>query len=217
MQLIDKLGKRPTFLMVGTIEPRKSHAQALAAFEVLWKRGIDANLVIVGKQGWMVEALIDRLRDHPERDRRLFWLQQIDDAFLTSVYDASSCLILASRGEGFGLPIIEAAHRKLPLVLRDIPVFREVAGEHAMYFEGLEASDLAHALEDWLHLHAAGDHPRSENIRFLSWKESTRQLIDVLLDEHGGAAGAQAGAAMPPAGDVTAPAVSDGSGHRRSA
>ena len=53
-----KLSERPTFLMVGTIEPRKGQAQTLKAFELLWRQGVDINLVIVGKQGWMMESLI---------------------------------------------------------------------------------------------------------------------------------------------------------------
>ena len=54
----------PIFLVVGTVEPRKGHAQALAAFEQLWARGLEAELVIVGKQGWMVEKTVERMRGH---------------------------------------------------------------------------------------------------------------------------------------------------------
>ena len=43
-------GDRPTFLMVGTVEPRKGHALVLDAFEQLWDNGLDVNLCIVGKQ-----------------------------------------------------------------------------------------------------------------------------------------------------------------------
>jgi glycosyltransferase involved in cell wall biosynthesis len=120
--------------MVGTLEPRKGHQQALAACEQLWADGVDANQVIVGKQGWMVEALVERMTHHAELNRRLFWLDGISDEFLEQVYAASACLIAASYGEGFGLPLIEAAQHKLPIVARDIPVFREVAGSHAHYF-----------------------------------------------------------------------------------
>ena len=85
-----ELASRPTFLTVGTIEPRKGHAQVLDAFELLWKEGVDANLVIVGKQGWMVEALAKRLRSHPERNKCLFWLEGISDEYLENLYAAST-------------------------------------------------------------------------------------------------------------------------------
>ena len=63
-----------------------------------------------------------------------------------------SCLISPSEGEGFGLPLIEAAQHATPIIARDIPVFREVAGDHAFYFDGLEASALADAIHQWLAL-----------------------------------------------------------------
>src|SRR3546814_20205534 len=95
--------------MVGTLEPRKAHAQAIAAFESLWARGTDIALVIVGKLGWRVDGLPDRLRRHPEFGKRLFWLEGISDEFLEQLYARTSFLLGASEGEGFGLPLIEAA------------------------------------------------------------------------------------------------------------
>lgn len=133
-ELLTKLSAAPTFLAVGTIEPRKSHELVLDAFENLWSKDLDYLFVIVGKQGWMVENLVDRIRDHPEFDRRLIWLDGVSDEFLDELYRASDYLIAASRGEGFGLPLIEAAQRETPVIARDIPVFREVAGDWATFF-----------------------------------------------------------------------------------
>ncbi|HEY8555421.1 MAG TPA: glycosyltransferase family 1 protein, partial [Burkholderiales bacterium] len=179
--LLEQLAARPSFLMVGTIEPRKGHRQTLAAFEMLWTRGIDVNLVVVGKQGWHVEDLIERLRAHPEHNRRLHWLEGVSDEYLDKLYQTADCLIAASEGEGFGLPLIEAARRGLALLARDIPVFREVAGDHAAYFDGLEGADLAAAIENWLALYAAGKHPRSDAMPWMSWRESTRRLLEFVL------------------------------------
>ena len=55
-ETLGSFAARPSFLMVGTIEPRKGHAQTLGAFEWLWQSGHELNLIIVGKQGWMVET-----------------------------------------------------------------------------------------------------------------------------------------------------------------
>jgi glycosyltransferase involved in cell wall biosynthesis len=175
--VLDSLGARASFLMVGTVEPRKGHAQVLAAFELLWHQGISANLVIVGKQGWMVDLLADKLRRHPELGEHLFWLKGISDEYLEKVYAVSGCLIAASEGEGFGLPLIEAVQHKLPIIARDIPVFREVAGEHAFYFCGLEPVDLANAISGWLGLNSKGLAPKSDEMPWLTWRESARQLI----------------------------------------
>ncbi|WP_413700396.1 glycosyltransferase [Psychromonas sp. KJ10-10] len=96
-----------TFLMVGTIEPRKGHTIALDAIEALWRNGNNIALIIVGKAGWNNDILIDRLRNHKELNKRLFWLEGISDEYLDIVYKQASCLIASSEGEGFGLPLIE--------------------------------------------------------------------------------------------------------------
>lgn len=180
-QVLAALAERPSFLMVGTVEPRKGHKQVLGAFEQLWQSCVDVNLVIVGKQGWQVEGLVRLLRAHPELNSRLFWLEGISDEYLEKVYAASTCLVAASYGEGFGLPLIEAAQHRLPIIARDIPVFREVAGDHAYYFDATTPEGLAQSLKSWLDLYRQGIHPASDGMPWLTWKESAARLINVIL------------------------------------
>jgi glycosyltransferase involved in cell wall biosynthesis len=127
------LGARPTFLMVGTLEPRKGHVDGLDACDALWRNGVDANLVIAGRRGWMTDALAARLKRHPERDQRLFWLEDVDDAELHALYAGSTALLALSHGEGYGLPLVEAARHGLPVFARDLPVFREVLGDYPCF------------------------------------------------------------------------------------
>ena len=181
--LLSVFSARPTFLMVGTIEPRKGQMQTLRAFEKLWSNGVNANLVMLGRSGWNVELLSEILRIHPERNKHLFWLEGASDEFLEQVYANSTCLIAASEGEGFGLPLIEAAQHKLPIIARDIPVFREVAGDHAFYFSGLEPDVLAGAVQDWLARNNEGQAPQSIDMPWLTWKQSAQNLLDVVLGQ----------------------------------
>jgi len=176
-KVLSTLKQRKTFLIVSTIEPRKAHAQVLEAFELLWSSGADVNLVIVGKQGWMVDDVCEKLRAHPELNHRLFWLEGISDEYLEKVYAASTCLIAASYGEGFGLPLIEAAQHGLPILARDIPVFREVACEHAAYFKAETPSELAAAINSWLADYQKNNHPKSSGMNYLTWKESAAMLL----------------------------------------
>lgn len=178
--ILAALKATPSFLMVGTVEPRKGHAQTLAAFELLWAQDIDINLVIVGKRGWLVDKLVNSVRQHPELNKRLFWLEGISDEYLEKVYAVSACLIAASEGEGFGLPLIEAAQHKKPIIARDMPVFREVAGTHAFYFSGIAHENLAAAITSWLVLKKRDEHPRSEGMHCLTWRESAFQLKEQL-------------------------------------
>jgi glycosyltransferase involved in cell wall biosynthesis len=177
--ILEKLSSRPSFLMVGTLEPRKGHRQALDAFELLWTDGIDANLVIVGAKGWMMDDLVDRLCKHAERDSRLFWLKGISDEMLEKIYRTARALLVASEAEGFGLPLVEAAQYGLPIIARDISIFREVAGDHAYYFSGGDPKAISNALRDWQSLGDAV--PASTGIRSFTWHQSSRQLLDVVL------------------------------------
>jgi len=179
-EVLESLAVIPSFLLVGTLEPRKGHLQTLAAFEQLWQRGVNVNLVIVGKEGWFSDGLVKRLRNHAERNQRLFWLEGISDEYLGLVYVQCQCLIAASEGEGFGLPLIEAAQHELAIIARDIPVFREVAGEFATYFNGMSADALSTAVEDWLKLDAQGLAPSSKGMPWLTWRQSTENLIHLL-------------------------------------
>jgi glycosyltransferase involved in cell wall biosynthesis len=181
--VLNLIGTRPSFLMVGTIEPRKGHAQVLEAFQQLWQAGYDVNLVIVGKQGWMMESLIERIRVHPELNQRLFCLKGISDEYLEKIYAASTCLIAASFGEGFGLPLIEAAQHKLPIIARDIPVFREVAKEHAYYFSGRSPEEIAASIKDWIILYKQQAYPTSEKLPWLTWKKSAAQLMNIMINK----------------------------------
>jgi glycosyltransferase involved in cell wall biosynthesis len=174
--------RHPTFLMVGTVEPRKGHAQVLAAFELLWAQKVPVNLVVVGKAGWMMEPLIKKMRNHKHKDSHLFWLPGASDEMLTRLYESCAALVAASIGEGFGLPLIEAAQHHLPIIARNLPVFREVSGEHAFYFDGSAPADLAEALRAWLVLHGAGTAPQSRAMPSLNWEQSSSQLVDVVVD-----------------------------------
>jgi glycosyltransferase involved in cell wall biosynthesis len=176
--VLSLLQKRPSFLMVGTLEPRKGHQQVLDAFEILWNDNIDVNLVIVGKEGWMVESLIHQINTHPKLHQNLFWLQSISDEYLEKIYAASTALLAASYGEGFGLPLIEAARRNLPIIARDIPVFREVTENTENLFIAQKPSELATHIKSILQ----GSHKNFQcKKNWQSWKKSAKRLKMLLF------------------------------------
>lgn len=159
-------------LMVGTVEPRKGHAQALLALEQMWSRGGHVELVIVGREGWNSQALCRTLRQHPELHHRLHWLESLADSSLEALYQESDVLLAASQGEGFGLPVVEAGRLGCGLVLRDIPVFREVAGSAARYFMGDSAEAIAAALSRW----RQGDRG-SPSQPWPTWRQTTQAML----------------------------------------
>jgi hypothetical protein len=73
--------------------------QVLDAFDQLWSQGLDINLIVAGAEGWQhlpqamrrtIPQIVTRLRSHPERGRRLFWVKGPSDEYLEKIYAASS-------------------------------------------------------------------------------------------------------------------------------
>ena len=178
--ILHKLQNSPTLLMVATIEPRKKHAQILAAVETLWAQEKNINLVFVGRNGWQMEHLVTQLKNHPQINRQLFWLTNVSDEYLEQIYKVSTGVICASLQEGYGLPIIEAASYNKPLLLRDIPIFREVAGANATYFQKDDAQSLANTIDEWLETINKKQAPASKNIKYLTWEESANMLSKII-------------------------------------
>ena len=180
-QLLARLRASPSFLMVGTIEPRKGHALVLNALERLWAEGVEANLVVVGREGWMSAGLAARMRTHPQAGKRLIWVERASDQYLERIYDSACALVAASEAEGFGLPLVEAARRGVPVIARDIPVFREVASSFASYFVGDDPDHLAGVLRHAMTAGRPAHEPAA--VIALSWQDTTARIWDLLRDK----------------------------------
>ena len=167
--------------MVGTIEPRKGYLQTIDAFTALWAQGLDANLVIFGKEGWKglpdamcsdIPQTVEKLRAHPELNNRPFWLEGISDEYVEKIIPPAMAKALDCRR-------LKQLSTNCPIVARDIQVFREVAGQHAYYFNAAQPDELAQALPDWLTLFRAEKHPRSDDMPWLTWQKSTAQVMQL--------------------------------------
>ena len=173
---------RQTFIVVGTIEPRKNVPFILDAFDELWRTGAQAQLILIGKRDWKSDEFIARVSKHPLLGNRLHFLRDISDEELDFAYRTASALIIASETEGFGLPIVEAFQRGLPVLCSDIPVFREIADGKARFF-ALEGSPvfLAQAVSEFMkQSNSKGPMARTPT-PWLSWAESVEQLFHAVL------------------------------------
>jgi glycosyltransferase involved in cell wall biosynthesis len=142
---------QPFSLMVGTLEPRKGHADIVAAFTEMWRQGADHRLVLVGRMGWQIEALRDTIRNHPEHGGKLLWFDDVGDLELEQIYQACEGVIIASHAEGFGLPLIEALGHLKPVLARDLPIFRIHAERGVRYFPASDdAPTLGACIADWV-------------------------------------------------------------------
>ncbi|WP_211453969.1 glycosyltransferase family 4 protein [Collimonas antrihumi] len=169
---------RAVYLMVSTIEPRKNHAYLLDAFERLWESGSDVVLCFIGRIGWKNELLIERVKKHPELKRRLFMFNDLGDVELEYCYSHAKALVFPSFVEGFGLPLVEAMQRGLPVMASDIPVFHEIGDEFISYFDLNQPESLSRQIQQF---EDSGIFPAARDMAdwsCLSWEDSTRQLIE---------------------------------------
>lgn len=166
----------PVFLSVGTVEPKKGLAIALDAFDLLWHQGVDVKFVIVGgRSGWTARALTERIKKHSELHRKLFWLTDVSDAELQSLYRRAYCLVQASAAEGFGLPLIEAEYFGLPVIASDIAVLKEVASDSTIFFRVCDPVDLAEKIRL-----AISCRPSPSRRIPLDWHGSLKQLASAV-------------------------------------
>jgi len=94
-------------------------------------------------------VLVGRARERGQIETvpGFIYREGLTDTDLGDLYRSACALVLPSIYEGFGLPIIEAMSQRLPVICSDLPVFREVAGDHATYFDPLNVEDIANALK----------------------------------------------------------------------
>jgi glycosyltransferase involved in cell wall biosynthesis len=169
-------------LLVGTIEPRKGHEDALNAFDQLHARGILAELHIVGRQGWMVESVITRITSHNLYNKKLFWHNECSDVELNQLYGTSQVTLVTSKGEGFGLPLIEALSQGSKVVARDIPVFREIGQQSVIFFDS-HASNLADVWIDALcDIGEVNQEPIPQNNGYRDYARSLKSILEERLE-----------------------------------
>jgi glycosyltransferase involved in cell wall biosynthesis len=106
----------------------------------------------------------------------------VADAEYEALLDEALALITMSFDEGFGLPLVEAMVRGTPIVVSDIPIFREIGGEAAVYADPRDVRSVAGAIRQlddadaWVARSVAA---REQAARF-DWNRSARALLEVL-------------------------------------
>ena len=133
-------------LHVGTIEPRKNIELLLRVWEA-WTAEDPAApaLVLCGRRGWKSDALHEAFATAEAAG----WLRHpgyVDDDTLASLYRQALAVVSPSRYEGFGLPLVEALAAGVPVLASDIAVFREVAGDAAIFLPVDDAAAWKRAL-----------------------------------------------------------------------
>ncbi len=151
-------------LFVGAVQARKDPLAAARA-----ARDVGLPLVVAGPEK---DSSLARELRREGADVRGF----VDTPALVELYRGAEALVLPSRYEGFGLPVVEAMACGTPVVVADEPTLREVAGDAAVYARPGELADAIRlALDDRERLVRAG----LDRARLFSWDETARRTADV--------------------------------------
>ena len=169
---------RPYFLVVGNIEKRKSPFEILKSFQKLLTKQKNTCLVFVGtnKLGGIMQAKYENLI----KEGYLKILKYTKDQDLNLLYNGAQASVFFSSCEGFGLPILESMKCGTPVVCRDIPVFREVAGDSALFCKNTTELYLAMLrVNKDLSLRKKLANQGFERSRFFSWDKAAKETHKV--------------------------------------
>jgi len=197
IELLDKtklLDAGPLLLLPVRVTPRKNIELVLHILAQLHKQFPNAAMVVTGPLGphnasnreYFDELL--KLRAHLNLQGSAHFLVELADSYLpdeviADFYRIADALILPSREEGFGIPLIEAAFSHLPVFCADIPPLRELGLGDAVFFSPDEnPAILANGIADHFHSSAAARLTLRCRLNF-RWEAVYRQHISPLISK----------------------------------
>ena len=123
-------------LAIGSLDQRKNFQLIIRAVLTLLAMGNPTRLTIIGGSQRAVDPQIaSLLAGMTEHQRSFFDLRgNVSDEELAGHYRDAEIVLVPSLAEGFGIPIIEALERGLPVIANDLPVFREIGGPLGVEF-----------------------------------------------------------------------------------
>ena len=139
--------QRPNVLYVGGRWGYKNFKQLADAMEILWEKGVDIQLNTIGHK-----FSIEEIEEYFKPKFRSNWknYENVSDIELSEFYSRATLLVITSKDEGFGLPILEAYSQGTHVLASDIPIFREVCGPLGRYFTLGNTESLVEAIKQEL-------------------------------------------------------------------
>lgn len=133
-------------LAVGHLERHKNYLRLVEAIARLRERGSSCNLLIIGNDRGERKAIEERINTK-KLSRNVKILSNLSDFEVQCIYKLCTMFVFPSSYEGFGIPILEAMAASRPIVLSDIPVFREITENQGAYFNHNDTEAIASVME----------------------------------------------------------------------
>lgn len=147
----NQTARRPYFVVVGTIEPRKNHLLLLNVWRRLVHEMEDQapDLMIVGRRGWENEQVIDMLERSKDIKGHVHECGMISDCAMTNLIAGARAVLLPSFFEGYSLPVVEAITLRVPVICSDIEVHREVGKGVPEFIDPLDGASWLRVIKDY--------------------------------------------------------------------
>lgn len=177
------------FLYVGNAYPHKNLERLIDAFSQIESNDYplasnksQVQLVLVGKEDYFYKRIKEKVLRMNLGKKVLFFGHANDDE-LAYLYSHALAYISPSLMEGFGLPPLEALAHHCPVLVSDIPAFRETLKNAALFFNPLNAADIADCMKSILkngrkyYTTMTGNF--SQQSAMFSWKEMTKKTLEI--------------------------------------
>ncbi len=162
---------------IGTVLEKKNFASLL---EPLRRLPDDIGLIVAGSTHGdyanKMQELVKKLR----LEKRVCFLGKIKEEEKIWLYDHAALFVFPSLLEGFGLPVVEAMQRGLPVLISSLTSLPEIGGEEAFYFRSFEASEMVQDIRAALEQGKETLQDRlQKRARVFSWKRAAQEYLEL--------------------------------------
>jgi glycosyltransferase involved in cell wall biosynthesis len=173
---------KPYILFLGTVEPRKNTPNLIDAYLQLPTALREKyDLVIAGMIGWNCEKEVAKLKE--TEGQGVIHLGYVSEKQRAALYQQASLFTHASYYEGFGMPVLEAMSYGIPCAISNIPIYREIAGDAALFFNQDDpkaiASSIAQLLTDDTERSRLAGKGKAHSAKY-TWKRSAQALYEAI-------------------------------------
>jgi glycosyltransferase involved in cell wall biosynthesis len=159
------------------VAAKRPHKNQVLLVQALPKLADDVHAVMVGRDEGYGSEIAAAARA-AQVEGRVQLVDHVSDEELETLWGMASCAVLPTRAEGFGLPVVEAMRRGVPVACSDIPVMREVGGDVPRYFDPDDPQSAAAAIRAALADSEAPARGRAHAARF-TWDRAAEATLAV--------------------------------------
>jgi len=178
---------QPYILAVSSIYPYKNYVRLIEAYAELARQGDTPDLVIVGdnQDEQHYQDMLAAREATGEVAEQIYIVGEVSYDEVHDFYKNASLFVFPSWLESFGIPLLEAMASDTPIVASDLPVFREIARDAALYADPHDPKAIAGAMAEALYVPGAARQlvkAGRERLREYTWQRSASQLLALFRD-----------------------------------